>query len=61
MRFWGNTGTKAAVDVGWLLQTDHAQFIWDEPRSNKRVANRKIHAKAVQPSRFNSTRILRYP
>jgi hypothetical protein len=50
MRLWNsffNTNNKASVEVGWLLQTDHAQFIWDEPRSAKRKMARSANAKAI--------------
>ena len=36
-----------AVEVGWLLNTDKATFIWDEPRRIRRDEPAPSHAKAV--------------
>ncbi|MES2983587.1 MAG: hypothetical protein V4735_00160 [Pseudomonadota bacterium] len=35
------------VDVGWLLDTDKASFIWDAPRKMSRPPGRTAHAKGV--------------
>jgi hypothetical protein len=36
-----------AVEVGWLLDTDKARFIWPEPRRVKRADPAPTHAKSV--------------
>lgn len=35
------------VDVGWLLQTDKAGFIWDAPRKLSRTEGKITHAKGL--------------
>jgi hypothetical protein len=35
------------VEVGWLLQADHASFIWEAPRAVKRREPPPNHAKSV--------------
>lgn len=44
---WMTQGESRAVDVGWLLDTDKAQFIWSEPRRHKRADPAPTHAKSV--------------
>ena len=43
----GGAVNTHVVDVGWLLQTDHASFIWDAPRPVKRRESPPAHAKSV--------------
>jgi hypothetical protein len=43
----GAPGHKNVVEVGWLLQTDHASFIWNAPRPFKRTEAPLPHAKSV--------------
>src|SRR5579859_510358 len=38
---------KNVVEVGWLLQTDHASFIWPEPRPVQRTLVAGEHSKSV--------------
>lgn len=42
-------GKKGVVLVGWLLQTDHARFIWDAPTSRAARRSHPLpeHSKAV--------------
>lgn len=44
---WLQPGTRRAVDVGWLLDTDRARFIWSEPRRVKSDAPPPRHAKSA--------------
>jgi hypothetical protein len=48
-RLWNGNGIsrKHVVEVGWVLQTDHARFIWDTPRLLKRQDGTPEHAKSV--------------
>lgn len=41
------SSSKHVVEVGWLLQTDDASFIWDAPRALKRPEPLPVHAKSV--------------
>ena len=38
---------KNVAEAGWLLQTDHASFIWPEPAPVGRAAEAPEHAKAL--------------
>lgn len=38
---------RRSVDVGWLLDTDKAQFIWSDPRRSRRSDPPATHAKSV--------------
>src|SRR5438874_2738192 len=38
--------SNRAIEVGWLLKTDHAGFIWHEPKL-ARVAQQSNHPKSV--------------
>lgn len=38
---------KRVVEVGWVLQTDHAKFIWDAPRPVRHSEASPEHAKSV--------------
>jgi hypothetical protein len=38
---------KRHVQVGWLLRTDHAGFIWPSPKPAAQSASRSKHAKSV--------------
>jgi hypothetical protein len=38
---------KNVAEVGWLLQTDHASFIWPDPAPVGRTAEVSEHAKAL--------------
>lgn len=38
---------RHVTEVGWLLQTDHARFLWDAPRPLKRIDTPPQHAKSV--------------
>lgn len=38
---------KHVAEVGWLLQTDHASFIWPDPRPVSRSSAVPEHAKSV--------------
>jgi len=40
------TGART-IDVGWLLQTDKASFIWDAPRRLSKPEGKAAHAKGV--------------
>lgn len=42
-----NSSKINVVEVGWLLQTDHASFIWPEPRSVQRALAGAEHSKSV--------------
>ena len=44
---WAKPGEGRAVDVGWLLDTDKARFIWPEPRRIRRGDPPPTHAKSV--------------
>lgn len=44
---WARQGDRRAVDIGWLLDTDKARFIWSEPQRVKRSDPAPAHAKAV--------------
>lgn len=50
-RLWpkkaGSTGNGRVVEVGWLLDTDKALFIWDAPRQFRRQEPTPTHAKSV--------------
>ncbi|MBN9023210.1 MAG: hypothetical protein J0H08_14185, partial [Rhizobiales bacterium] len=39
--------TARAIEIGWLLDTDKAAFIWDAPRRLTRTEPAPEHAKAV--------------
>lgn len=49
-RLFGNgaAGSGRAVEVGWLLQADVAEFIWDAPRAFRQDAPAPKVAKSVQ-------------
>jgi hypothetical protein len=38
---------RRLVEVGWLLRTDHAAFIWQEPRPVSRSVSHSKHPKSV--------------
>jgi hypothetical protein len=40
-------GRPRAVDIGWVLDTDKASFIWDAPARVRRTAGTSAHAKSV--------------
>lgn len=44
---WMRPGDGRIVDVGWLLDTDKARFIWPEPRKVKRDDPAPRHAKSA--------------
>lgn len=44
---WNRASEQRAVDVGWLLDTDKARFIWQEPRRIRRNDPAPTHAKSV--------------
>ena len=44
---WTRKGQGRVVDVGWLLDTDKARFIWEEPRRVRRDTPAASHAKSV--------------
>lgn len=41
------TDNKHVVEVGWLLQTNHASFIWEAPRPFRRREAPPDHSKSV--------------
>jgi hypothetical protein len=46
-RPWERPGTGRSVDIGWILDTDKARFIWPEPRRIRRGDPPPRHAKSV--------------
>ncbi len=44
---WAQPGQARAVDVGWVLDTDRAQFIWDAPRRVSADCPAPRHAKSA--------------
>ncbi|WP_198350875.1 hypothetical protein [Flavisphingomonas formosensis] len=44
---WAKPSSNRMVDVGWLLETDQARFVWGEPRRIVRSDPPPAHAKAV--------------
>lgn len=44
---WAKPSGQRSVDIGWLLDTDKARFIWQEPRRVKRDDPAPNHAKSV--------------
>lgn len=44
---WAAASGSRIVDVGWLLDTDQARFVWPEPRRINRGDPPPAHAKAV--------------
>ena len=44
---WERIGGGRAAEVGWLLDSSKAQFIWSAPRRVGRVESARTHAKSV--------------
>lgn len=44
---WQRPGDRRVVDIGWLVDTTKAQFIWGEPRKTARDDRPPTHAKSA--------------
>jgi len=44
---YGNRGLGRFVDVGWVLDTDFAKFIWNAPQRVRRQRSQSVHAKSL--------------
>jgi len=51
---WMRLGESRAVDVGWLLDTDKARFIWAEPQRVRRSDPAPTHAESASYWNFRS-------